>query len=56
MVAAEELTCTAFRGSMVFSVRIVDGEVVIDELTKKEAAIDEIKAQPFFRPNIDWTG
>jgi hypothetical protein len=50
MVTAEKLTYTAFRGSMVFSVRIVDGEVVIDELTKKEAAIDEIKAQPFFSP------
>ena len=38
-------------GGHVYSLCVVDGEVVIDQLTAKEAAIDEIRAQPFFASN-----
>ena len=42
---------TVALGRFMYSLRVVGGEVVIDQLTAKEAAIDEIKAQPFFAPN-----
>lgn len=42
---------TAAHGEYVYTFSVVDGEVVIDHQTVKEAAIDEIKSQPFFGPN-----
>ena len=41
-------TETIALGKRIYSLRVVGGEVVIDQLSAKEAAIDEIKAQPFY--------
>ena len=49
--ARENETFTTRLGAYVYTLCIVDGEVVIDQLTAKEAAIDEIRAQPFFASN-----
>lgn len=42
---------TVSLGRHVYSLRVEDGEVVIEQLTVKDAAIDEIQAQPFYAPN-----
>ena len=44
---------TVGRGEFVYTLSVMNGEVVIDHQTVKEAAIKEIMAQPFFGPNVE---
>lgn len=46
-----ENTATVNLGQRVYSLGVVAGQVVIYKLTAKDAAISEVRAQPFFAPN-----